>query len=99
MLWNLLNNQFQLRELRIIPGGTAIVSLDVTSSCRTYVQTIKAMQFNEDFPVLHMEDFQSHSISVSDLTSLRDAAEQLHWPELRGESLRLEMFSNFTWGK
>ena len=78
MLWNLFNNHFQLRELRIIPGGRAIVSLDITSSCRTYVQTIKAMQSNEDFPALPTEDFQSHSIPVSELTSLRNAAEQLH---------------------
>ena len=30
-----------------------------------------------------------------DLTSLQDAAEQLHYPELSGESLRLEMFFQF----
>ena len=56
---------------------------------------MKAMQFNEDFPSLPMEDFQNHYILVFDLTSLQDAAEQLHYPELSGESLRLEMFSQF----
>ena len=53
---------------------------------------MKAMQFNEDFPALPMEDFQNHYILVFDLTSLQDAAEHLHYPELSGESLRLEMF-------
>ena len=42
-----------------------------------------------------MEDFQNHYILVFDLTSLQDAAEQLHYPELSGESLRLEMFFQF----
>ena len=39
--------QFNLSELRIIRGGSAIVSLNTT--CRPYVTTIKSMQFNEDF--------------------------------------------------
>ena len=50
--------QFSLRELRIIRGGRAIVSLDTTSPCRPYVRTKKAMQFNEDFLVLPMQIFK-----------------------------------------
>ena len=87
--------QFHMRELRIIRGGRAIISLDTTSPCRPYVTTRKAMHFIEDFPALPMEDFQNHYILVFDLTSLQDAAEQLHYPELSGESLRLEMLFQF----
>ena len=72
--------QFHLRELRIIRGGRAIISLDTTSPCRPYVTTRKAMQFNEDFPALPMEDFQNHCILVFDLTSLQDAAEHYRMP-------------------
>ena len=79
--------QFHLRELRIIRGGRAIVSLDTTSPCLPYVTTRKAMQFNENRQALPMEDFQNHYILVFDLTSLQDAAEHLHYPELSGESL------------
>ena len=50
--------QFHLGELRIIRGGRAIVSLDTTSPCRTYVTTMKARQFNKDLPALLMEDFK-----------------------------------------
>ena len=82
--------QFHLRELRIIWGERAIVSLDITSLFLPYVTTKKAMQFNENFPALHMEDFQNHYILVFDLTSLQDAAQQLHCPKLSGESLRLK---------
>ena len=88
--------QFHLTELRNIRGGRAIVSLDTTSPCRPYVTRMKAMQFIEDFPALPMEVFQNHYILVFDLTSLQDAAEQLHYPELSGESLRLEMFFFFS---
>ena len=86
-----------MRELRIIRGRRAIVSLDTISSCRLCVTTMKTMQFNKEFLALPMEDFRSHTILVFDLTSLQNAAEQLHYPKLSEESLRLETFSNFLW--
>ena len=93
---NLFNyQQFHLRELRIIRDGRAIISLDTTSPCRPYVAAMKAMQFNEAFPALPKEDVQNLYILVLDLTSLQDTAERLHYPELSGESLRLEMFFHF----
>ena len=42
-----------------------------------------------------MEDFQNQYLLVFDLTSLQDAAEQLHHPELSGKSLRLGKFFQF----
>ena len=39
-----------------------------------------------------MEYSQNHYILVFDLTSLQDAAGQLHYPELSGENLRLKKF-------
>ena len=54
--------EFHLRKLRNIQGRRTIVSLDTTSPCRPYVTTMKATQFNEDFPALLLEDFQYHLI-------------------------------------
>ena len=34
------NQQFHSRELRLIRGGRAILSLDTTSPCRPYVTTM-----------------------------------------------------------
>ena len=42
-----------------------------------------------------MEGFQNHFILVFDLTSIEDAAQQLHYPELSGERLRLKIFFQF----
>ena len=56
---------------------------------------MKAMQFNKDFPTLCIEYSQNPYILNFDLTSLQDAAEQFHYPELSGESLRLEKFFQF----
>ena len=53
------NQEFHSRELRLIRGGRVILSLDTVSPCRSYVTTMKAMLFNEDFPSVPMEDFQN----------------------------------------
>ena len=53
---------------------------------------MKAMNFNEEIPALPHNLFQNHYVLVFDLTSLQDAGENIHYPELSGESIRLEMY-------
>ena len=84
--------KFGLRELRIVRGGRAIVSLDTTNDCRAYVTKMKAMNFNEEIPALPNHQFQNHYILAFDLTSFKDAGENIHYPELSGENIRLEIF-------
>ena len=55
---------------------------------------MKAMKFLDDIPSIHNDDFKDHYVLVFDLTSMRDATEECHYPELVGEPLRLEL--NFT---
>ena len=81
--------KFGLRELRIVRGSRAIVSVDTTNDCRAYVTTMKAMNFNEEIPALPNNLFQNH---LYHLTSLQDARENIHYPELSGERIQLEMF-------
>ena len=83
---------FGLRELRIVRGVRAVVSIDTTNNCRAYVTTIKAMNFNEEIPALPNDFFTDHYFLVFDLTSLQDAGENVQYPELIGESVRFEMF-------
>ena len=71
--------QFHLGDIRIICFGKPIVSLDTTFPCRPYLTTMKAMQFNKNFPALPVEGFQNHYILIFDLISLQGAAEQLHY--------------------
>ena len=66
-----------------------------TSSCRPYVTTTKAMQYLEGFSALHMENFENHYNFILDSTSLQDAAEEMHYPELSGEILRLKKLFQF----
>ena len=86
------NQKFGLRELRIVRGDIAIVSVDTTNDRRAYVTTMKAINFDEEISALTNNLFQNHYVLVFDLTSLQDAGENIHYPELSGGSIRLEMF-------
>ena len=52
--------QFNLRDIRILRGGEPIVHLDTTDNCRLYVTTMKAMNFQDDFPSIPVDNFKGH---------------------------------------
>ena len=86
--------QFELRQIRLLRGGQPIVDFDAADTCRLYVTTMKAMNFQDDIPSIPIDNFKDHYVLVFDLTSMQDATENCHYPELVGEPLRLEL--NFT---
>ena len=86
--------QFELRQIRILRGGQPIVHFDAVDNCRLYVTTMKAMNFQDVIPSIPFDNFKDHFVLVFDLTSMQDATENCHYPELVGEPLRLEL--NFT---
>ena len=86
--------QFDLIQIRILRGGQPIVDFDAADNCRLYVFTMKAVNFQDDIPSNPIDNFNDHYVLVFDLTSMQDATENCHYPELVGEPLRLEL--NFT---
>ena len=83
--------QFNLRDNITLRGGQAFVHHDTTVNCRLYVTTLKAMNFQDDIPSIPVDNFKDHYVPVFDLTSMQDATEHCHYPELIGEPLRLEL--------
>ena len=53
---------------------------------------MKTMNFQDDFPSIPVDNFTDHYVLVFDLTSMQDATEHCHYPELFGEPLRLELY-------
>ena len=89
------HQQFNLRQIRILRRGQPNVDFDTADNCRPYVTTMKAMNFQDDIPSIPIVDFEDHYVLVFDLTSMQDATENCHYPELVGEQLRLELtFTN-----
>ena len=86
--------QFVLRQIKILRGGQPFVDFDAADNCRFFVTTMKAMNFQNEIPSFPIDNFKNHYVLVFDLTSMQDATEIFHCPELVGEPLRLEL--NFT---
>ena len=84
--------QFNLRDIRLLRGGQPIVLQDTTNYCRLYVRKMKAVNFQDDIPSIPNDNFKDHYVLVFDLTSMQDATEHCHYPELIGELLRMELY-------
>ena len=85
--------QFDHRQNRILRGGQPFVDFDTAENRRLYVTTMKAMNFQNNIPSIPIDNFKNH-FNVFELTSMQDATENCHYPELVGEPLKLEL--NFT---
>ena len=68
--------------------------IDAIDNCRLYVTKLKAMNFQGVIHSTPIDNFKDHYVLVFDLTSMQDATENCHYPELVGEPMRLEL--NFT---
>ena len=55
---------------------------------------MKPMNFQDDIPSAPIDRFKDYYVLVFDFTSMQDATETFHSPELVGEPLRLDL--NFT---
>ena len=86
--------QFERRQIRILRGGQPVVDFDAADNCRLHVTTMKATKFQDDIPSIPIDNFKDHYVLLFDLTSVQDATENCHYPEIFGEPLRLEL--NFT---
>ena len=53
---------------------------------------MKAMNIQDDIPSTPVDNFKDHDVLVFDLTSMHDATEHCHYPELIEEPLRLELY-------
>ena len=72
--------------------GQPIVHRDTTDNCRLYVTTMKAMNFQENMPSIPVDNFKEHYVLLFHLTSMQNATEHNHYPELIREPLRLELY-------
>ena len=62
--------QFNLRDISILRGGQPNIHHDTTDDCRLYVTTMKAMNFQDDIPLIPVDKFNNHYVPVFDLTSM-----------------------------
>ena len=56
---------------------------------------MEAVNFQDNIPSIPIDNFKEYYVLVFDLTSMQDATENCHYPELVGESLRPELNLSF----
>ena len=84
--------QFNVRDFRVLRGEQPIVHHDTTDNCRWYVTTMEAMNFQNNISSIPADDFRDPYVLVFDVTSMQDATEHCHYPDLFGQPLRLELY-------
>ena len=73
---------FDFRQSRILRRSQPIVDFDATDNCPLYVTTMKAMNFQNDNPLIPFDNLKDQYVLVFDFTSMQDATENCHYPEL-----------------
>ena len=66
------------------------MDFDAADSCRLYVTTMKAINFQDDIPSIPIDNFKDHYVLVFDFISMEDATGNFQYTDLVGEPLRLE---------
>ena len=74
--------QFDLRQIRILRGGQSMEDFDAADDCRLNVTTMKAMNFQDEISLIPNDKFKYHYVLVFELTSMQDATEHCHYPEI-----------------
>ena len=87
--------KFDLRRIRKLRADQPFVDFDAVDICCVYVTPMQAMTFHDGILSLAMDTFRDHFVLVFDVTSMQHAAEICHFPELSGETLRLELSFTF----
>ena len=85
---------FDLRQIRRLKVGQPIVDFDAADNCCAHFTTMKAMNVQYDIPSNPIDKFKDYYVLIFDWTSLQDATENCHYPELVREPLRLELNFN-----
>ena len=84
--------KFGLRLVKIVRGNQTIVNLRTENHVRAYAETMKALKFDDDGPNIQYKDFENHFHLFFDLTSTQEANVEMHFPDVVGAGVRLELY-------
>ena len=73
-------------------GNQTIVNLQTENHVRSYAETMKALKFDDDGPNIQYKDFENNVHLFFDLTSTEEANVEMHFPDVVGAGIRLELY-------
>ena len=84
--------KFGFRQVKIVRGNQTIVNLKTENHVRSYAEAIKALKFDDDGPNIQYKDFENHFNIFFDLISTQEANVEMHFPDVVGAGIRLELY-------
>ena len=88
-------HQLELRQIEKLRRDQPIVDFHAADNFRLHNTTRKAMNFQDVIPSIPVGISKNHHVLVFVLTSIQDATQNCHHPELVGELLRLNLETKF----
>ena len=84
--------KFGLRQINILRGNQTTVNLQSENHVRAYAETMKSLTFDDDGPNIQYKEFENHFHLFFDLTSTQEANVELHFPDVVGTGIRLQLY-------
>ena len=84
--------KFGLQQVEIVVGNQTIVNLKSENHVRAYAETMKALKFDDDGPNSQYKDFEKHFYLFFDLTSTQETKVEMHFSDVAGAGIRLELY-------
>ena len=73
-------------------GNQTIVNLKTENHLRAYAETMNALKIDDDGPNIQYKDFKNLFHLFFNLTSTQEANVEMHFPEVVGAGIRLELY-------
>ena len=87
--------QFGFGQYGKLSRRQRVVDFHAAHTCCLHVTTMEAVNFQDDILSNPVENSKDYFVLVFDLTSMQDATEKIHYAELVGETVRLEIKLTF----
>ena len=90
-------HKHNLKKVRVLRNGVPVVEYSTSSNTQLYFKTIQNLHFDQDGPLIKLDNYENHYYLVFDLTSTLLCNQEIYYPEIVGAPIRIELeFSTNT---
>ena len=80
-----------LKKVRVLRNGVPVVEYSTSSNTQLYFKTIQNLHFDQDGPLIKLDNYENHYYLVFDLTSTLQCNQEIYYPEIVGAPIRVEL--------
>ena len=84
-------HKHNLKKVRVLRNGVPVVEYSTSSNTQLYFKTIQNLHFDQDGPLIKLDNYENHYYLVFDLTSTLKCNQEIYYPEIVGAPIRVEL--------